>query len=355
MSAADPSRPDPNQQVLEQDWPLEDAQVLASAWFSGSENALMEMARSVGQEFGVVARLSFLKNLDQENHERETVVMLSIDGDQHAPFLVGLDLRWAGQFQIADIYAAIRKRLVALIKGRASLKLRYERMRRAAVSIAEKAGNGAKVSRLVLKPVDLFEEDFNQRKRGYCVDIDLLDDDLVTRPMKQVIYHSRELRKYTKLFVRVQKARAATLKRRLANPGKIEIEDIALYLLRLCDLEASQVVAVPVGFVAPGPDSLIVNGARLTRTVFSVGGGIIRTQFRFEGGYYDSGSLILHDALPESIQQSLPGMQLRQIISGGIFDIIDQKIARVGEMSGGTMLRLKSITQMVDCPNLSIK
>jgi hypothetical protein len=331
-------------------WQEETPELLTKAWFADDCAGLIELVRLTGQEAGIVADLAFLHSTLPNEFPPETIAMFTVN-DVQVPYFLRLDLKWQDEIRLHDLKDILSKRLREIISGYDQLRRRFGAMDQAARTAIESIGHGARLRQLVLEPQNLETGAPNLRQRRFRIEIDLLGDDLKPAPFDYMAGQPAELTQVLKLFANQQKARAAAIERRALCPGEIEGEKIALHLLRLANVAPEEVARLEPRYCVNGPSPLLVEGAELTDLQFFLAGGRISARFDFEGGYYHSGWLILHDTLPELVQESLVGKPVNEVISGGIFDVINPKIVSRGEMSRGTKLTLELLLEWTSLPS----
>ena len=335
-----------DQSPLIHGWQKEAPDLLSRAWFYKELPGILDRLRQVGREQGVTADVTFFHNPDPTEYRPETIAMFAVDSVQ-VPYFLRLELQWPDELSLAQLEEALTTRLHEVIQGHDILLRRSKAMRRAADESVRRIGHGAVLSRLVLEPIMFDGDEPTVGSQQHIAEIDLLQDDLKSRPEKHMVGHPAEITEFYKPWERVQENRAAAIHRRAERPGEIEGESMALCLLHLAKIAPKEIAALEPRSCVQPPSPLVVEGAELKNVQFFLLSGRISVRFDFQGGYYHGSSIILHETLPDLVQDALIGKPLNEVISGGIFDVINPKITGLGSLLRGTKLKLEPLNLFV--------
>lgn len=329
-------------------WHKESPETLAEAWFAEFKDRLVELIKQSGRALGFTTDLTFLHNATETPYgSPDTIAMLIVD-DLQVPYYIRRELRWQEELNLNQLESILLKRLDEIIGGQHHLRKRFHAMHRAAEAGLQEIGHGAALRQIVLEPVPVDSGPQSLRQRRFRVEVDLLGEDLVARPQDHTVAQPAELIDQLRFWRGAQEKRAAAVKRRSSNPGKIEAERMALHLLRITNVEANDVGILEPRHCVQHPSPVVVQGAELTNLQFFIEDGRISTRFDFDGGYYHGGSIILHDTLPEIVQESLVGKKINEVISGGIFNEVSPVITGLGKMNRGTKLEVEPLVEWLD-------
>lgn len=328
-------------------WRGETPTRLKSAWFAADIERLKATIAETGKAAGVSSSLRFLRKTDRSIVPRMTVAMLNVD-DLMVPYFIPLDLAYNHHEDVNALEAALLKRLAEVVRSKEALTKRYRRLHTAALEAVRKIGHGARLRQLVIRPVNFAKQRETLLQREFAVEIDILGDDLRPQTVDLLSGSVTDLRFILNSFAEDQGDRAAALERRAASPGKIEVETLALELIRLSGADLRQIAALRHRYAVAGPQPFRVNGAEQTQLQFSLKNGRITAWVGFEGGYYAQSSVYLDAEFPMAVRESLPGRHINDVVQGGIFEIVNPVITGMSDMASGTCLHLDPLLQWID-------
>lgn len=339
----------PKRALASHSWQRATPEVLACTWFHDQVASLKDEVDRLGREQGIATALNFYVNPLDSAYTYATLIAGLTLGDVEVPYVVRQHLRYHGEIDAAKLRQLFLQRLHRMLRSRSVLHKRSAAMREAALAAIEEIGHGARLRHMVLAAEPLEEGTADFRQDPFLLGLTLFGDNLRDVDLDYFVVDPDEIRKRGDLLAQVQQSRVEALRRRLANPGKIEIEAVALHLLRLANINPGDVAALEPNHAIDGGTLLKVNGGELTRIQFTLGNGAVLTRFDFEGGYLGGDAVYLHNTLPLALQQGLVGKRINEVVAGGIFDLVDLEIVGIGDLNAGTCLKLKQELSWIDC------
>ncbi len=328
------------------DWTPVSSETLASSWFHGSVSKMAACVRDFGQTSHLRASVQFVKEADPQSQFNRHIIVLITAADVMVPLLLQKKLRWHEQYNELSLLSALRLRLSEVGQALVPLRKRYNAMLHQGQRFTEQAGNGAKVTRLILQPSDLFSQQPTLCRQPFMVTAEILGDNLCPKPVVITTSMAAEVGKALLSLAPTHRRRMEIRKRRLAKPGYVETDGITCFLLSFTGTSISDVVSLPDGRTIVGSDAVKVHGSTLMNIRFQMSDGYVSVRFNFVGGSYKDGSIFLKAPVPVSIQESLVGRPLHEVICGGIFDLCDLKIIGLGNLT--TYIRLQ-VEQPREC------
>lgn len=335
-------------EALPHGWEEEDPALLAKAHFSRAISRWRRGLKEIGRMSGVDADVQFFKNPDAGPYNVPTTIALLTCGRVQVPYLVRPHLQYKGETDPVTVGRHLFKRFHELLRGREALEARLDRVHTKVAEMVAKVGHGAALRQFVLQPTMVDEGLPSLRRRQLQITVEVLGSNLRPRLQRFLGSKPQHFTKALKYWVKEQASKAAAVSARQANPGKIEVEEFAVVLMREFGVEPDRVAALDHDRALSGPATMELNGATLLRPQLSLSAGRISARFDFDGGYYAAGRVYLLQDLPETVAQSLIGKKINEVVEGGIFDAINPEIIGLVELNGGTCLRLADTSRWIE-------
>lgn len=289
-------------------------------WFKEHVGFLDSRVKQLGSILGVRACLEVRGADDLSDRDADTFLCLWVE-DLFVPHRLKRDNYLDSPIRQKDLEKAICSRLHEIIRSRASMTARSQRMLCAAQQQVAKVGHGARLTRLHFEPQDLFYPEQPLSKRYFILAYEMLDSQLEpssTSHFARILEHVRSAFRHAP---EVQARRHGLRVERCARPGLTQVSDVAALLLEHGDL-------APADWINGRrlPHQLELNGATLKNVAVYRECLQFQPSFQFEGGHWVADRLILDQKLPETVRVALIGRPVSDVVRGGLFDLLDHRI-----------------------------